>query len=160
MMQDWGAIAEPAVHAMAAAEMPRRPADRLRAMETAYVELRRTARAAGLLERRHGYYLWRGGVSFALLLGSLALALTAPPTVGWTVLASVLIGFGSVQVGLIGHDAGHRAVFADKRANWALGRCAGACRSASASGTGPTGTIATMPTPMTPGRTPSSPAAA
>jgi fatty acid desaturase len=96
-------------------------ADRRRALEAAYVELRRTVRAAGLRERRPGYYLWRSAVSFALLLGGLTLALAAPPTPGWTALATALIGFGSVQVGLIGHDAGHRAVFRSKRANWALG---------------------------------------
>jgi fatty acid desaturase len=35
--------------------------------------------------------------------------------------AAVLIAFGSVQLGFLGHDAGHRAVFRSTAANVALG---------------------------------------
>jgi fatty acid desaturase len=34
----------------------------------------------------------------------------------------MLLAFARVQIGLIGHDAGHLAVFRDRRANWALGQ--------------------------------------
>jgi fatty acid desaturase len=39
----------------------------------------------------------------------------------WLAADSLLLAFGSVQVALIGHDAGHLAVFKGTRLNWILG---------------------------------------
>ena len=87
-----------------------------------YAELRRTVIAAGLLKRAYAYYLVRSSICFALLTLALVLAFILPARVGWTVVVSILTGFALVQIGLIGHDAGHMAVFSDSRKNWALGQ--------------------------------------
>jgi fatty acid desaturase len=71
---------------------------------------------AHLLDRAYGYYSWRGVVSFLILAFGLCLAGVAAP------LAALVIAFGSVQVALVGHDAGHQAVFRSKKYNDALGR--------------------------------------
>ena len=85
-----------------------------------YGALSRQLRAAGLLDRRPGYYrarvallagLWAGGwVAFALLGDSWAqLALAAGLAVVFA------------QIGFLGHDAGHRQIFASRRPNDLLG---------------------------------------
>jgi fatty acid desaturase len=87
-----------------------------------YVELRAAVVGKGLLERDRVYYAWRSAVSFAVLAGGLILGVAQPghpPLSG--VLASLVIAFGSVQVALIGHDAGHLAIFKTARANLAAG---------------------------------------
>jgi fatty acid desaturase len=86
----------------------------------AYAELRQAVIAEGLLERAYDYYAWRSGLSFLLLGVGFASALVLPGPV-WIGLSSVVLAFGSVQVALIGHDAGHLAVFRSTRANWMLG---------------------------------------
>src|SRR5262249_8553475 len=94
---------------------------RLRA-DRGYVELRAAVVGKGLLERDRVYYAWRSAVSFAVLAGGLILGVAQPghsPLSG--VLASLVIAFGSVQVALIGHDAGHLAIFKTARANLAAG---------------------------------------
>jgi len=87
----------------------------------AYAELRLTAINAGLLSRAYGYYLWRTAVSFALLTVGVASVWLLPGS-QWTGVHSALLAFGSVQVALIGHDAGHLAVTRSARANLALGQ--------------------------------------
>src|SRR2546425_315401 len=53
---------------------------------------------------------------------ALAIPFGLPATMGWTALAAGLMGMALVQIGLIGHDAGHLAVFRSVRANRALGQ--------------------------------------
>jgi fatty acid desaturase len=91
-----------------------------RGLEADYVELRRTVVAAGLLERRYGYYAVRGGTCLALLAIAAALPFLLRPAV-WLILAAPFLAFSVVQVALIGHDAGHLEVFRASRSNWALG---------------------------------------
>src|SRR5436309_14340230 len=88
----------------------------------AYAELRRTVIAAGLLKRRYGYYLALTSFCFALLMGSIALPFFLPASLGWSALASIGISFAMVQVGLIGHDAGHLEIFRGTKKNWLLGQ--------------------------------------
>jgi len=88
----------------------------------AYAELRRTIIAAGLLKRRYGYYITLICSSFALLLVSIALPFFLPASLGWSAIASIAIGFAMVQVGLIGHDAGHLEIFGSTKKNWLLGQ--------------------------------------
>ncbi|HEV7665975.1 MAG TPA: acyl-CoA desaturase, partial [Chloroflexota bacterium] len=88
---------------------------------SSYADLRRAVIAAGLLDRAYGYYLWRTSLSFAILVFGLALPFTLEPSPTTLVAAALTIAFGSVQVALIGHDAGHLAVFVSRRANAALG---------------------------------------
>jgi fatty acid desaturase len=87
----------------------------------AYGELRRAAIGAGLLDRAYAYYLWRGSLSFLLFAAGIALPFALSPSLPALLLAALAIAFGSVQVALIGHDAGHLAVFARPRANALLG---------------------------------------
>jgi fatty acid desaturase len=87
----------------------------------AYAELRRTVIAAGLLKRRYGYYLSHTSFCFALLV-SAVLPFLLPATLGWSLIESVLLGFALVQIGLIGHDAGHLEIFRDRKKNWLLGQ--------------------------------------
>jgi fatty acid desaturase len=87
----------------------------------AYAELRRRVVAAGLLQRAYRYYAWRGGLSFLLLGVAVGAGLLLPAGPGAGLLAACLVAFGSIQVALVGHDAGHLAVFGSTRANWALG---------------------------------------
>jgi fatty acid desaturase len=87
-----------------------------------YAELRRTVIAAGLLKRRYGYYLALTSFCFALLMVSVALPFFLPASFGWSAIASILIGFAMVQVGLIGHDAGHLEIFRETKKNWLLGQ--------------------------------------
>src|SRR5579859_3055317 len=86
-----------------------------------YSELRRAIIGAGLLERAYAYYLWRAGLSFGLLAMGIALPFVLSPSAPALLLSACAIAFGSVQVALIGHDAGHLAIFKSARANAALG---------------------------------------
>jgi fatty acid desaturase len=87
----------------------------------AYAQLRQAIVGAGLLERAYGYYAWRGSLSFALLGLGIACAVATPAGGVSLIVNSCLLAFGSVQVALIGHDAGHLAVFKSTRANHGLG---------------------------------------
>ena len=86
----------------------------------AYAELKSTIARAGLLERRYGYYLWRALASYGILALGLVLPFVNSNRVA-SVAAGLLIGFGLVQVGLIGHDAGHLQIFRGTRKNWFIG---------------------------------------
>ena len=88
----------------------------------AYAELRRTVIAAGLLERKYGYYFAHTSFFFLLLMVSVALPFLLPVTFGWSALESIVLGFAMVQVALIGHDAGHLEIFREAKKNWLLGQ--------------------------------------
>ena len=88
----------------------------------AYAELRRTVIAAGLLERKYGYYFAHTSFCFLLLMVSVALPFLLPVTFGWSALESIVFGFAMVQVALIGHDAGHLEIFREAKKNWLLGQ--------------------------------------
>src|SRR5439155_15321548 len=87
----------------------------------AYAELRRAVIGAGLLDRAYTYYLWRTSLSFVVFGAALALPFLLQPSPQALILAALAIAFGSVQVALIGHDAGHLAVFSSAHANAILG---------------------------------------
>ncbi len=85
-----------------------------------YPELRRRVRAAGLLDRSYRYY--------ALLAVSLGIGLLAVVLVVWFLppvprylVAAPAIAIWMVQIGLLGHDAGHHGIFRRTRANRGLG---------------------------------------
>src|SRR6266852_2480264 len=86
----------------------------------AYAELRRTVIAAGLLERKYGYYLAYTAFCFLLLLVSVATPFLFPATSGWSILESILLGFAMVQIALIGHDSGHLEIFERPVRTWPL----------------------------------------
>jgi fatty acid desaturase len=89
-----------------------------------YAVISRRIKLAGLLDRRPGYY----SAKVALTLGGYLLAWTLFITLGnsWLqLLVAVLMGVAFTQVAFLGHDAGHRQVFATRRHNAALGLVAG-----------------------------------
>jgi fatty acid desaturase len=81
-------------------------------------------RAAGLLDRRPGYYSAKIGLTIA----AFAAAWAAFVVVGssWTTLGlAAFIGVMCAQLGFIGHDAGHQQVFGSRHANRLLGLAVG-----------------------------------
>lgn len=84
----------------------------------AFLYLRTQISEAGLLEPTYGYYLRQGVYCCGLLALGIAIAWHIPDLAA---LAAVLIAFGSVQLGFLGHDAGHRAVFRSTALNLVLG---------------------------------------
>jgi fatty acid desaturase len=87
----------------------------------AYRALRRDVEAASLLDRALGYYTWTCARSYALFAIGIGLAFWLPAGPGWTVTSILVLGFAVVQVALVGHDAGHLAVFKSPRRNHRLG---------------------------------------
>ena len=85
-----------------------------------YAELSRLVRAAGLLNRRAGYYAVRIGLTVALFaLGWTVFAWLGPSW--WQLAVAAFLAVVFVQLGFLGHDAGHRQVFRSGRRNDLLG---------------------------------------
>jgi fatty acid desaturase len=77
-------------------------------------------RAAGLFDRRLGYY----GVKVALTVAAFVGGWVGFFLLGnsWTTLGIALfLGIVGTQLGFLGHDAGHRQIFESRRANRLLG---------------------------------------
>ena len=77
-------------------------------------------RAAGLFDRRLGYY-W---VKVILTLAAFGAGWAGFVLLGasWATLAiAVFLGIAATQLGFLGHDAGHRQIFESRRANRLLG---------------------------------------
>jgi fatty acid desaturase len=85
-----------------------------------YAELLRQVRAAGLLDRRLGYYRGLIAITVALYaVGWTVFALLGPSW--WQLVTAALLAVVFVQLGFLGHDAGHRQVFRSGRRNDLLG---------------------------------------
>jgi fatty acid desaturase len=85
-----------------------------------YALLLRQIKAAGLLERRTGYYVRRIAVTTALL----AAGWTAFILVGdswWQLAVAVFLAFVFTQFGFVGHEAGHRQISGSRRSNDIIG---------------------------------------
>jgi fatty acid desaturase len=85
-----------------------------------YALLLRQIKAAGLLERRTGYYVRRIAVTTALL----AAGWTAFILVGdswWQLAVAVFLAFVFTQFGFVGHEAGHRQISGSRRSNNIIG---------------------------------------
>ncbi|GHH39873.1 fatty acid desaturase family protein [Lentzea cavernae] len=91
---------------------------------TDFARLTKELKAAGLLERRRGYYLLRMTVN-ALLLGAIAAAFVLLGDSWWQVLTAVALAVASTQLAFIGHDAGHRQIFRSHRNNDVVGHVHG-----------------------------------
>ena len=85
-----------------------------------YAELKRRVEAAGLMNKRPGYYtlmLITNTLAFATSLWLLALFHSA-----WaTLLIAALLGIVSGQLGFQLHDSGHRQMFPSRRLNTVIG---------------------------------------
>jgi fatty acid desaturase len=77
-------------------------------------------KAAGLLKRRRGYYLTKIVVTGGLLLARWAVFVGLGDS-WWQLLVAAFLAFVFVQLGFIGHDAGHRQIFRTGRANYLVG---------------------------------------
>ena len=87
---------------------------------TEYAELSRQVRQAGLLDRRPRYYT----VKVALTAAALVAGWAAFVLVGdswWQIAVAVFLAVVFAQLGFLGHDAGHRQIFATRRSNYILG---------------------------------------
>jgi fatty acid desaturase len=87
---------------------------------SAYAELSRQIKGAGLLDRRPGYYAGK----IALTLGMCAVGVVAFLLVGdswWQIAVAAHFAVVSTQLGFAGHDAGHRQIFRSGRANYVAG---------------------------------------
>jgi fatty acid desaturase len=82
--------------------------------EGLYAELKRLVEEKGLFKRQYHYYRFKISITFGLLvLGWVALILI--DNVWLRMLDAAFAAFIAVQVGFIGHDAGHQQIF---RASW------------------------------------------
>ncbi len=85
-----------------------------------YSRLLRQVRSAGLLERRPRYYAWKVAVTVAMFVaGWVAFVLVGDSW--WQLAVAAFLAFVFTQLGFLGHDAGHRHIFASRRANYVLG---------------------------------------
>jgi fatty acid desaturase len=85
-----------------------------------YADLSARIRAAGLLERRTGYYV----AKFALTLGAFAAAWAAFVLIGpswWQLVTAAVLGVLSTQIAMLGHDAGHKQVTRTRRSSYLIG---------------------------------------
>jgi fatty acid desaturase len=86
--------------------------------------LAKQVRAAGLLERRFGYY----SVKIALTVAAFGAGFAGLVLVGnsWFALGiAAFLGLMFTQLGFVGHDAGHQEIFRSRRANRFLGLAVG-----------------------------------
>jgi fatty acid desaturase len=89
-----------------------------------YAELSRQVRAAGLLDRRIGYYAWKVSLTaVALVLGWAAFAVIGNSW--WQLAVAAFLAVVFAQFGFLGHDAGHGQVFSTRRSNAILGMACG-----------------------------------
>jgi fatty acid desaturase len=87
---------------------------------SAYAELSRDIRSAGLLARRPGYYSWKIALTVRLwLVGGVAFVVIGDSW--WQLVVAAYFGVIFTQLGFLGHDAGHRQIFASRSANYVLG---------------------------------------
>jgi fatty acid desaturase len=85
-----------------------------------FAELSRQVREGGLLARRRGYYT----IKIAATIGGLGATIAAVVLVGdswWNLAVAVGLAFVMVQLGFIGHDAGHRQICTSRRDNDLIG---------------------------------------
>jgi len=85
-----------------------------------FANLMRRVKAAGLLERRLGYYLTKIAVTGGLLATAWTLFLVVGDS-WWQLAVAALLAIVFTQIGFLGHDAGHRQNFRSKRANYLVG---------------------------------------
>jgi fatty acid desaturase len=99
------------------------PAERGRAATgrgSEFAALMRQVRAAGLLQRRPGYYLTKITVTGGLFVAAWVLFVVVGDS-WWQLTVAALLAVVFTQLGFLGHDAGHRQIFGSKRANDLVG---------------------------------------
>ncbi|WP_327139185.1 fatty acid desaturase family protein [Nocardia sp. NBC_01327] len=89
-----------------------------------YAVLLRRVRQAGLLDRKLRYYGWKIAVTAGAFAGGWA-AFIALGNSWWQLVTAVFLAAVFAQIAFLGHDAGHRQIFATRRANYLFGVIAG-----------------------------------
>lgn len=87
---------------------------------TARAVLTRRVKDAGLLRRRPSYYAVKISVTLLAFAGGWA-AFALLGSSWWTLIVAAFLAVAYTQVAFLGHDAGHRQIFASRRANYRLG---------------------------------------
>jgi fatty acid desaturase len=96
----------------------------LEASNVGFRQLALQIRAAGLLNRRPGYYTAKIGLTVAAVAAGWAAFVIVGNS--WATLGiAAFLGVMFTQFGFIGHDAGHQQVFGSRRANRLLGLVVG-----------------------------------
>jgi fatty acid desaturase len=87
---------------------------------SAYAQLSRQIKQAGLLQRRSRYYFWKMAITAGLLVaGWVGFVLVGDSW--WQLGVAAFLAIVFTQVGFLGHDAGHGQVFGSRRANYIVG---------------------------------------
>ena len=81
-----------------------------------YIVLRKKVTDAGLLDRQYLYYAFKIVTTLAMVLGFGFLLFTSV-NIFVQLLAVAGLGFSFVQVSMLGHDAGHLAIFKSNKMN-------------------------------------------
>jgi len=89
-----------------------------------YAVLLRRVRDAGLMERRLSYHLVRTAVVVGALVVGWGVFFALGDT-WWQLLTAVFLGAILPQFAFLGHDSGHRQIFATRRANYLYGLVVG-----------------------------------
>ncbi|MEE6257174.1 fatty acid desaturase family protein [Plantactinospora sonchi] len=89
-----------------------------------YSQLSRRISQAGLLERRTGWYVARIALTVGLFVAGW-IAFAAVGDSWWQMLVAVFLAFATTQVAFLGHDAGHKQMFRNRRASEIAGLIAG-----------------------------------
>lgn len=90
------------------------------ALRADFTELSRRVRDGGLLRRRGGYY----AVTIPMVVAGLVAVVVAVVLIGdswWNLVTAAGLAFVMAQIGFLGHDAGHRQVWARRWANDTVG---------------------------------------
>jgi fatty acid desaturase len=87
---------------------------------SAYAQLSRDVRDAGLMARRPAYYTWKIALTVGLWIGG-GVAFVLIGDSWWQLLVAAYFGVIFTQLGFLGHDAGHRQIFTSRSANYVLG---------------------------------------
>lgn len=87
---------------------------------SAYAELSRRVRQAGLLDRRPAYYAVKIAVNLALLAAGAA-AFVRLGSSWYQLIVAVFLAVVFTQMAFVGHDAGHRQIFSRRFANAMVG---------------------------------------
>jgi len=103
---------------MSILELPRPDAPAARGSD--FSRLSRLIKAAGLMERRRGYYAWKNALTLALFAGG-AVAFVLLGDSWWQLAVAAFFAVMFTQIGFLGHDAGHRQMFRSHRANYLAG---------------------------------------
>jgi fatty acid desaturase len=89
-----------------------------------YAALSRLVRQSGLLDRRRNWYAWRIAATALAWAAGWALFVLVGNS-WWQLAVAVYLAVAFAQLGFLGHDAGHRQIFATRRSNYALGVACG-----------------------------------